>query len=474
MSETAIDRDGMQLTVYIPRDLAEPTIEHRWEEQTIYDPGSFIEIPTTLELGVIDRPSGRRAIILRKTFLRSLSPQLDLTKEIAVRPHAAPTGRYGAAAGYGYPIRAHPQDETGDRLRVWIPRAETIRLGLEDLFIKEIPARIYGTTRPGERKERRWVEHEVLKVYHLGRHYDASKQAGNWVWLVPESLGYKPPGGDRAEIILHPEEIFRPAYNMGYKAWAAIFKAGKGEVTIELGLFDRYPGVAKQVSRTNGFAFRNISNRNYSLKDENEYPFYCELRASFITVYPREFIELTDSRLRGGYYLATLVGKGAHGILGITLRNIVRWILVKKLTDEEGRQTGKIARYLYSGKLKRNDYQTRWIVTSAAKRNAGRTSLTAGGGGQGKTPPPSIESPGTWENEELLLTEGLEINEMIDELKFTDFEFEKCIKYARMVNRQLYYYVYDNNWIESQVRASIETYMDNKYQFIWTHIPYLE
>lgn len=451
--EIRIERSGNQLIVPIPRAIIRPKLTRKWVTGRMYHGGRVIEIPATLPLGAIDTPSGRRPVNLRKSFLNQIRPGLDYTKEIVVRP-----GSIGL--GYGDPLHAFFAGD--DRLRVWIPAREIQRLRLSSPAFNEIPVRIYATTKPGEEQVGRWETIEDLRVYHLGRHYDATKIGNEWFWYIPEKIEYKPPGL-RPEMELYPEQIFRAGPAPNAECW----DAGEGEVTIELGF---YPDstIAKNVSRVNGFAFRNIANRNYSLKDVDSYPFYCELRASFITVYPREFIEILDAPK--GAYLTHLIGK--TGVLGITLRNMVNWILIKRVINEETSQQ-KIVHYLYSGKLKRTDYQTRWVATPGARRTAGRTRMTAGGGANGRNPPADIVAPGTWENEEILLTEGLEINEMIDELKFTGFEFERCVKYARMVNRQLYYYVYDNNYIENQVRVSPEVYLDRRYRFLWTHIQYL-
>jgi hypothetical protein len=193
--EVRIERRDNQLVVPIPGIIVRPKITRKWVTTTVVDPeGRVLEIPTTLPLGTIDIQTGRRPINLRKSFLRQLSPTLDFTKEIVVRP-----GSIGL--GYGAPIRAFFSGE--DRLRVWIPSREVMRLGLINLYINEIPVRIYGTSHAGERQVSRWESVEELRVYHLGRHYDATKIGNDWFWFVPEKLEYKPPGL-RPEIELYP------------------------------------------------------------------------------------------------------------------------------------------------------------------------------------------------------------------------------------------------------------------------------
>lgn len=277
-----------------------------------------------------------------------------------------------------------------------------------------------------------------------------------WRWYLPEVYTYYPDSRyvwyTRA-ITLHIDSIMRTVFNLNLQntIGAEITNPQLGSVEVELGILNpRWRGTkagaqfCKNVAKENGYAFRSMSNRNYSLKDISAYPFLCELRASWLTMYPREIYQYHG------------FPKNIVDWLNTTTYNMSEFVFIQEIRDEKTKQT-TLKRYLKSGKLdvwkatKKDptvaEREPLWNDKPYGWRHGTRSSF------RGKAP-------------KFIKVDGSELNQQVDGLTFEVFPFEYCIKYARIINRRNVYYEYLDDWINSKARASDEVWVDDK-GFIW-------
>lgn len=342
---------------------------------------------------------------------------LDTSQPIEVRVY-----------GSGKWLRAHVYH--GRYVRVWIPEDVVKRTKMrKETFY---PVLIRGMTHPFVKERIVEREQETILVNHLGNEYQAVKIGASWRWEIPNQIQYTPPGGRIRPLMLEPEKIFGWFVDGGghVEAVEYIDEEERGTISFEIMVSPDSPRTEKRVSQTNGYAFRNIANRNYSLKDINLYPFFAELRASLLAAYP-----LVMYRRIGNNYENTLID-----FLNITVWNMAGKVML----------TLQGYPFLLSDKLDSNDieytplYQRERYTREKLKFRKGRERLP-----------------------DYVISEGTEINEKIDRLDFEYFPFGYCIKYCRIVNEKYGYYVYDNAEINKYARKLNTVLLDEK-GFVWT------
>jgi len=343
------------------------------------------------------------------------SLDLDTTRPIEVKLY-----------GHGPWLKTHLFH--GRYARVWIPRKIEQRLHIRDYDY--YPVLIRGWTRAQIKEHRIQRQEETIIIRHLGNEYYATKVGVSWRWELPNELLYKPPGDYRAPLLIKPEEIFGWFINQGGHVEAMDFGSPQPHIIdFEIAVSPDAWTTEKRVAQTNEYAYRNIANRNYALKDINQYPWFAELRCSFLSAYPR--IQYQAQEI--GYKNKLIE------ILNITLWNMAGKVLLT-LTGYP---------FLLSDKLESNTIE--YIPLFQGKRYTKQDLKHR----RGREPVPDY-----------VISEGTEVNEKIDRLDFEAHQFSRCLKYARIINKQMGYYVYDNRTIEAMVQKAGTVFMD--YQgFIW-------
>lgn len=326
--------------------------------------------------------------------------------------------------GHGQWLKAHLFH--GRFARVWIPSKLAKRLHVRDYDF--YPVLIRGMTHAQIRQRRIQREAETIIVRHLGNEYPAVKVGFSWRWELPREIPYKPPG-DRDVMLIRPEELFGWYIDQGGIVEAEEFyQDDRHKILFEIHVEPYHPVQEKYVARNNGFAFRNIANRNYALKDINAYPFFCELRSSVLLAYPVIYHHAKQVN-----YTNKLID-----MLNITVWNMAGKVLLSLagypfLTSKKLQSTEQTVLPLFQG--------VRYTRENMKHR-------------RGREPLPDY-----------VISEGTEVNEKIDQLEFERFPFSYCIKYCRIINKQMGYYVYDNKTIEEYARS--ENVHCDKEGFLW-------
>lgn len=304
--------------------------------------------------------------------------------------------------------------------RVWIPRRVVKKLSIR-------PLEYYFAIIRGLRRVERPVRKVIVR--HLGRDYETENYAPNrWRWIIPEEVYIR-------ETKVRPTEIFNKAFELGITPEAECYYApGPGVIETDLIIPER----EKEVSSHMLYCFRNIANRNFSIKEIDEYPFFCECRVQIISTYPRSWYQV---RLPDGKEIRDLLME----VLETTVENILNWHIILHGVWLGGRK-GLV---VYSKAKFRPTFQAKLYTTANLKpRNVSfdrmRGDLVA------KT----------------LVTAGQEINEKISYADAIEFPFGYCYKYVRIVNKQFGYYVYDDSRIEADMVGSDKIWSD-RFGFVW-------
>lgn len=232
-----------------------------------------VEVPGFLsQTGLVPLLTGRRAkdgrmpIHIPYEIMEGFD--IDPNKEVEIRLYRYP----------GIWLRSHvhhrfPHRTVKDR-RVWIPNRVVDILKIENY--EYYPAVIKATTRPTWTI--RLVEREVREVVvqHMNRTYNTENYAPNkWRWRIPK------------EIDCHP--VLITALNMNIFPRAECHLSPLQDIIFVD--FNFTKASARVISERMGYAFRNMAVRNYTATMETDYPFLCEIRATYITSCPKAFYQ---------------------------------------------------------------------------------------------------------------------------------------------------------------------------------------
>jgi len=193
---------------------------------------------------------------------------IDPNKDVKIRLYKLPGVWYTSHIHHYFPHRT-----VRDR-RVWIPSVMADRFKIKDYEF--YPAFIRATTRPTWKI--RLVEREVrtVVIQHMGRTYKTENYAPNkWRWRIPK------------DIECHP--VLTTAITMNIFPDAECHLAPLEDIIFVDFIFTK--ASARIVSEKVGYAFRNMAVRNYSATMETDYPFLCEIRATYITSCPKSFYQ---------------------------------------------------------------------------------------------------------------------------------------------------------------------------------------
>jgi len=365
------------LAINIPSEVLPPSKMQLIEER-VETPGYEAETETWYD--VIVRPyKGRTALLLTHDI--GISPLeamtrlgLDPDKPIFIRPY-----------GFKEWVRAHLYH--GFYGRVWVPRYIARRTRMREYTV--YPVMIRGITMP--RIEIQLVRREVktVEVDHMGKTYPTENYAPNkWRWRIPRNIDCYPVMVTALGIHIYPDaECHR-------------------EDEIVLVDFSFSKAAGRVVSEKTGYAFRNMAVRNYTATTElDEYPFLCEIRATYISSCPKAFYqpdEIHHIELREA--------------LQITVYNMLQHFFTRLINKETGEEL-PYSTMSYADHIDAIDYTTN---TVALKRSY-----------------PKIELDERWKEKYISYDaegEGIPSEEFGVEEK----RFYQCIKYVRVLNESSY------------------------------------
>ena len=314
---------------------------------------------------------------------------------------------------------------------------------------------------------------ETIRVKHLGHifphninHPPVQKIGGRWIWFIPFEIRYIPPGQEIE--ILRPYEKFAEYIRRRYPLKAEILSDGISEqVMIDIGFVPINEGnITKEIasnSKPIPVAYRTMSNNNYSLKDEDKYPFYAELRASWLTCYPRthhiprakkrEYPDIMNPDTLEKVELVNREGK--KGSLTITVYNMAHWVFIHEYPN------GAIARPFRSKKIElyHNKRIPTWNKNWKIEDFPNKVEFSKTYG--------TRRGPASLEDVQLpaVISEGMEINVPVSYDIFEGFPFERVIKYARFINALNKYYAYNDSQVNEKAETRYTTV--DKEGFIW-------
>lgn len=254
-------RTGAPLYVELPELVLPPGSEREIEEEV---PGYFHEHPrwVTLRTGQQSK-DGRMPIFLYREQMRKINITLDRMPSIKLQ--GLPYIWFDAHLIYRWEARPFYG-------RVWIPRrvASALNIKPESTILAKIRGNSIG------RKIRRRVIERYVEIEHMGKTYPAEVMEGRWRWMIPEDI----PG--------HP--VLLEGIRRNYLPIAECNKY-RGRVLIDFTF--RRPA-AKLLAEQMNFAYRNMAVRNYTATEEVDYPFLCEIRATYLTAMPKMYYQPED------------------------------------------------------------------------------------------------------------------------------------------------------------------------------------
>jgi len=277
------------LAINIPTDVLPPS-KMQVVEERIETPGYEAETETWYH--VIVRPyKGRTALLLTPDI--SISPLESMTR-LGLDPDKPISVRlYGSRRW----INAHLYH--GYHGRVWIPAPITRKTRVRDYTT--YPVIIKGTTLP--RIEIQTVRREVrdVKVDHMGKTYPTENYAPNrWRWRMPKEIDCYPVMVKAIGMNIYPEAQCHR----------------EDEIILIDFIFSKPSG--RVVSEAMGYAFRNMAVRNYTATVEVDYPFLCEIRATYLSSCPLTYYQPDETH--------NIMLKNA---LEITVYNILQYFFQK-------------------------------------------------------------------------------------------------------------------------------------------------
>jgi len=266
-SRTTIRRNRAgQLITDIPLFIL-PSI--RRELARIWEPGKTRQTTTfiRLETGARDR-YGRLPVFIPNYLLLYLG--IDPTQSIEVRLYRYPFIWFESHLYHGYPSG-----------RVFLPWTVVDLLNLKPNWAYSFQIRGQA---PRIRIERMEEKREIV-ISHLNREYIVTSRT----FVIPEVTG------TFMGRIIEPESIFGWAIDQGFNVVAEWFYDEiPGTVYVDFLVDPRNPVMERSVAIHNNLAFRNMSVRNFSVEDITAYRFLTEIRATFLSAYPRTWYDAID------------------------------------------------------------------------------------------------------------------------------------------------------------------------------------
>ena len=307
------------LAINIPSE-ALPDSSLQIIEERIETPG--YEAETEGWYDAIIRPYKNRTAVLLTSNI-NISPAeamsnlgLDPDKPIYIRPYNAKNW-----------IKAHFYH--GYYGRVWIPTPIARKTRMRNYTI--YPFLIRGTTFP--KIEIRHIRKEVRNVYieHMGKTYPTENYAPNrYRWLLPKEIESYPVLMSAISMNIYPEAQCHLTTLKDVIQTEFIFTRASARVVVE----------------KTGYAYRNMAVRNYTATVEVDYPFLCEIRATYLSCTPKTFYQ-SDPRHH-------ILLKEA---LQITVYNMLNYYF-NTLTNKETGEPLKHSTMSYADHIDKIDYTT--------------------------------------------------------------------------------------------------------------------
>jgi hypothetical protein len=113
----------------------------------------------------------------------------------------------------------------------------------------------------------------------MGKTYPAEVSAGKWKWVIPEDA----PG----------HSVLIAAIKRNYTPIAECNKY-RGRIIIDFTF--RRPA-SRLISEHMNYAYRNMAVRNYTATIETDYPFLCEIRATYLTAMPKMYYQPDENKI---------------------------------------------------------------------------------------------------------------------------------------------------------------------------------
>jgi len=293
--------------------------------------------------------------------------------------------------------------------RVTIPINVARQLNIAQYHGQLYDVYIMGKTFPRTiiRHVRRSVRNVVIN--HMGNNYQAENYAPNrYRWVIPNTIESFP--------------VLQTAMNMYIAPEAQCHLSDLKDVIFVDFVFNRVSAVV--VAENTGFAFRNMAVRNYTATVDVDYPFLCEIRATYLSCTPLSFYQpdrFHHTRIKEA--------------LQITVYNLLQHFF-SRLTNRETGEELPWSTMSYADHIDSIDYTTNAV-------NLKRTY-------------PSIPVKQKWEKNYMDYTsEGEAISD--EEFGIQEKKYYYCIKYIRVLNessyqsQQLDRWVYLNNTIENMI-----------------------
>jgi len=252
-----------RLAINIPFPALPPSqLRTEWVEEFV--PGHFHEVNQwiPLEVGSMEE-SGRIPVFLPINLMSELD--FDAERPIEIRLHGMPDVWF----------RAHKRTETGYYWRVWIPNRVQKVLKLQPKTYAFAWIRGYTLPYKISRPVRREVRNVIVE--HMGIQYSPERiTEDRWRWVIPETI--------------ESYSVLKNALAMNITPIAEVDR--RGDLVIVDFSFSKPAG--KVVAERMDFAYRNLAVRNYTATTEIDYPFLCEIRATYLTATPKQFYEPQD------------------------------------------------------------------------------------------------------------------------------------------------------------------------------------
>lgn len=291
--------------------------------------------------------------------------------------------------------------------RVSIPREYTPLLKNQTIY----PVQIMGTTYPTA--EIRYVKRKVktVVVTHMNKTYPTENYTPNhWRWRIPKETESYP--------------VLLTALSMNIYPEAECHLGAKEDVLVD---FVFSSAAALVLAEKTGYAYRNMAVRNYTATQELDYPFLCEIRATYISCTPKMFYQPTEE------YIENL----KEG-LKRTIYNILVYFFDRIVDKETGREL-KYSKMSWADHIDAIDYVTNTVYL--------------------KRQYPQIKTDAKWKDKYMSYEaegEGLP-NEAAEQPDTKKYYY--CIKYVRVLTESSYHdggldrWVYTNNEIENIIRG---------------------
>lgn len=395
--KTRIYKIKDDLAINIPSQVLPPSRMQLVEER-VETPGHLAR--TTSDYYVLVRPYTDRTAIL-------LTPNIGISSAEAMSNLGLDPDKpiYIRLSGTKEWIQAHKYH--GYYGRVWIPRylARETNLRRQTVY----PVLIQGTTYP--HIEIRMIRHEVrdVTVTHMGKKYNTENYDINkWRWRLPKNIESHPVITKALTLNIYPEA-----------------ECHLHDETILVD-FVITRAAARIVSEATGYAFRNMAVRNYTATVEVDYPFLCEIRATYLSCTPKMFYQPDEVHI-------TILKKA----LEITIFNILQHFFQKLVNKETGEDL-PYSTMSWADHIDAIDYTSDAI-------NLKRTY-------------PEIPLDERWKEKYLSFTSAGE-GVPSEELGAEKTKYYYCIKYVRVLNESSYKegeidrWVYLNDDIENIIRG---------------------